>query len=424
MSVINKMLNDLDKRQAATAPRARPSSVRHGTSRTMWIGLVVAVLIFLIFGLPQYQKKPPRLRDTPGNQAPTTFVLRPGEPAAASPETTPASTSVPALANSVAVDPKSATDVSSHVARSDTQPAAPSTTTASQAVSSVQPNVVTAEPVTDHLHSSSMQSSQQTAALPNNLTAVELPPLVETAANNTMQQNTTGAATFPEKPAVAALDPSLNFPSLANQTADISRSNPRAELKIERVGPAPTLPSSVIQQANNAMQAGNWPLAQQLWQQVLQQQPNDVLAYEQLAQLYASDTRALSQLLEQARQRGVQSLLLQQAQLRLYAARKEWPLLLAALTPELEQQGGAVLSLKAQAQQQLGQADAALHTYQQWQQLEPQQARAFLGEALLHDQLGHGAAARQAYQQALERGGLAESTMTFIQQRLEQQGAE
>lgn len=404
MSVINQMLKDLDKRQAPSSVRARSPVVRRGSQRLMWIGLVAAVLIFLIFGLPQYQKKPPRLIDTPGHKEPKIIVLRPGEPTAAAP------------ANGTAANSGGAT-ASSAVAAVTSQPSdqAVSTQAPSTAAPELQQPTATVGAANAIITSADSSQAQRRPAA---LTPVTMPltaPVTEPA----------GSANLPETLQVATLDTEQSFPVLASPRAAVSSGvepTKAPTLSIERVGPKTAVPSSVLQQANDAMHAGNWSRASQLWTQIQRQQPSQALAYEQLADIFYAqrDAASLAQLLEQARQQGVSSRRLQLAQLRVLAATRQWQVLLDTCTAELEQQGGAVLSIKAQAQQQLGLLDAAVRTYQQWQQLEPQQARAFLGEALVQEQRGHAAAAQQAYQQALQRGNLAAETVSFIEQRLKQ----
>lgn len=417
MSVINQMLKDLDKRQASSPVRARSPVVRRGSQRLMWLALVAAVLIFLVFGLPQYQKKPPRIIDTPGHKEPKIIVLRPGEPTSAAPSSGSVANSGVAAATpntAVTAQPSAAQLASTQVPSTQ----AASTLAASVPAPELPPPALTAGAANSSIATTVSPQAQQ---LPATLTPVTMPvtePVTEPS-------NAQPSATLPETLQVATLDTNQSFPALVSSRDAVPSAVAPAKaptLSIERVGPKTAVPSSLLQQANDAMHAGNWPRASQLWAQIQRQQPSQALAYEQLADIFYAqrDTAALTQLLEQARQQGVSSHRLQLAQLRLLAATRQWQVLLDTCTPELEQQGGAVLSIKAQAQQQLGLLDAAVRTYQQWQQLEPQQARAFLGEALVQEQQGHQAAAQQAYQQALQRGGLAADTVSFIEQRLKQ----
>lgn len=75
--------------------------------------------------------------------------------------------------------------------------------------------------------------------------------------------------------------------------------------------------------------------------------------------------------------------------------------------------------LKATALQQLAQPAAALHWYSQLIVAQPQQARWWLGAAIAHDMLGNTAQARLHYQQALQWGdSLSAASRQYIQQRL------
>ena len=77
--------------------------------------------------------------------------------------------------------------------------------------------------------------------------------------------------------------------------------------------------------------------------------------------------------------------------------------------------------LQANAQQQSGDFSSALASWQQLLQLKPQLAQAWLGKALAHDQLAQLPQARAAYQQAYALPGLSVASRQFIQQRLAQQ---
>jgi len=112
---------------------------------------------------------------------------------------------------------------------------------------------------------------------------------------------------------------------------------------------------------------------------------------------------------------------LQWAQIQLLASSQQWQALLSALTPELQQHyPQQALALEAHAAQQLGQTDRALQVYRRWTERSPQDSRAWLGLATLLDQSGQWPQAQQAYQQALQLGGLTDASRQFIQQRLQQ----
>lgn len=428
MSVINQMLKDLDQRQApvSSPARGRHPKRRQGPSPWLWLALVVAALVFFFFGLPEYGQKPPRLIDTPGNKEPRVYVLRPGEPAASQPATatSAAATASPTVATTgapeqPAVSPsadtaaKGNTSVSANTAALNTitQPATPATQPERSDLST--PDQASSTPLT--VASVPVLSAAPTPAVPNYQVATA-PRVDSRVSQDTAVSSSNAVADARAADAqVAALSRSNDFPA----------PTPAASMSVQRLDKTPEVPSPWLQQAHDAMLQGNWPLARQRWQQVLAQQPTLTEGYLHLATVLEQqqDWPALQALLQQAQQHGVSDPRLELAQLRQLAASQQWQPLLGKITPMLEQQGGVVLALKAKAQQQLGQLQAAALTYQQWQRQEPRQARAFLGEALLLEQQGQTQAATLKFQQALTLGGLAPHTMQYIQQRLSTQGS-
>ncbi len=424
MSVINQMLKDLDQRQApvSSPARGRHPKRRQGPSPWLWLALVVAALVFFFFGLPEYGQKPPRLIDTPGNKEPRVYVLRPGEPA----------TSQPATATSTAAT------ASSTVATTDApeQPAvSPSADTAAKGNTSVSANTAALNTITQP---ATPATQPELSDLSTPLTVASVPALSAAPTPATPKYQVATAphidTKVPQDTPVSSSNASVDARAADAQVAALSRSNdfpapastPAASMSVQRLDKTPEVPSPWLQQANDAMLQGNWSLARQRWQQVLVQQPTLTEGYLQLATVLdqQQDWSALQALLHQAQQHGVSHARLELAQLRLLAASQQWQPLLSSLTPALESQGGVVLALKAKAQQQLGQWQAAALTYQQWQRQEPSQARAFLGEALLLEQQGQVQAARPKFQHALTLGGLAPQTTHYIQQRLSTQGSD
>lgn len=106
-------------------------------------------------------------------------------------------------------------------------------------------------------------------------------------------------------------------------------------------------------------------------------------------------------------------------QLQQWQQTKNWPALLAAVTPALRQQyPQQVLALEAYAAGQLGDHQRALEAAQRWAQLNPADGRAWLGQAMALDQLAQPAQARQLYLRALQLGGLSPASQQYIRQRL------
>lgn len=423
MSVINQMLNDLDKRQASgrTASPVATAARRQGPSRGLWLMLALSLLIFLWFGLPQYGKKTPRLSDTASSGQPRTYVLRTAisndDPNAPS-DTMPADT-LPADSTA------QAKELAASAAQVQTTPAQANPAQAAQvAPVSHAPAVNESAPVT----APAVSSRPFVVATPVDLVAPSAASLDNSAA---LQKNGFVPAS------AVAFDASRDFPT-NTRSSDAPTNAPidgataataqQPVMSVTRVDAKRALASHYqqqLQQAQQAMAHQQWSAARALWQSLLQQDPRQVLVYDQLAYLYQQqqDWVALSALQGQAAALQIHSVPLQLAQLKALAVGQQWTQLLSSITPSLQQQGGVVLALQAKAQQELGQIAQALQTYRQWQQQEPNQARAFLGEALLLEQQGQAAGAVRAYQQALALGGLSPDTESFVQQRLMTQGA-
>lgn len=429
MSVINQMLKDLDQRQVPVSRQARGQHPqrRQGPSPWLWLALVLAALVFFFFGLPEYGQKPPRLIDTPGNKEPRVYVLRPGEPVAGTPSAQAATVSSAASTTVTVADAPVQAALQSPV-----NTAAKLNTTTSYDTAALPTTTQQAAPVKQP-DMNDLSSPRQPSATALTVASVPALAVVSTPATPNYQ-----VASAPRLDAAVQQDmplPSSNAVADAGaadaQVAVLNRGNefpaptPPASLSVQRLDKTPEVPSPWLQQAQDATVQGNWPLARQRWQQVITQQPTLTEGYLHLATVLEQqqDWPALQALLQQAQQHGVSDPRLELAQLRQLAASQQWQPLLGKITPMLEQQGGVVLALKAKAQQQLGQLQAAALTYQQWQRQEPRQARAFLGEALLLEQQGQTQAATLKFQQALTLGGLAPHTMQYIQQRLSTQGS-
>jgi|GEM_PF-5375451 len=106
-------------------------------------------------------------------------------------------------------------------------------------------------------------------------------------------------------------------------------------------------------------------------------------------------------------------------QLQQWQQTKNWPAILAAVTPALRQQyPQQVLALEAYAAGQLGEHQRALQAAQLWAQQSPADARAWLAQAIALDQLAQPTQARLFYQRALQLSGLSVASQQYIRQRL------
>lgn len=375
MSVINQMLRDLDKQQGKVPAQtvAQPVFARAGkTAGWRWLLPLLLALLLLLQWQPQLFSQSwhwlqALLQSAPIDMQPARTTTGEAQPAVTQPvQSEVVATEVSIVAPAVAMPGQpepAASGLAEPVATLSLQAAA--VTVESTLISPAATEPVAADSV------------------------VSLPATVSTATD------------WQPAPAMAA-----------------------SSLTIEQLPDSPELQLSQLQQRAETAQASQQLLqAAALWQQYLQLAPDRPQPYEQLATLWWQQQQwaELEQLLAQARARQILSAQLQLQQARLAANQQQWAMVLTMLSavPMSELLTDA-LPLQAQAQQQLGDYQAALGSYQQWSQLVPDSARAWLGLGLVYDQLNQTTAARAAYQQALALGGLAPASQQFIQQRLAQ----
>lgn len=416
MSLINQTLKNLDKRQA-TGAKARPVRVRRqqGPSKALWLGLIAAFGIFLVYGLPQYQTKPKPLVPSENRGHPDVYELRP----AIQPETSTIASKASEL--TTATDSAATESLSAESASTD-----PAATASEEAVVTIEPKRSSSDtPVLDSVTAVATSAQPMAVANPNALTTNnETNPAREPRLETVELMADEVDAMNPESDSVEL---GMAAPEPEFSRAESAIITPAPSLKIERSREASRANTALMQQAVAAQQVGNLVQAQQLWQQIQQQQPQDQQAVEQLALLAVQlkDWNSLNAQLQRAKQYGWQSRTLQLAQLQAAAQQQQWPRVLEFSQPLLAAQPDATLfALQAHAQTQLQKSAEALLTYQQWQRLLPNDAKAWLGAAVLHDQLGQAEQARASYRQAIRVGQFTEETQGFIRQRLAQLGSQ
>lgn len=376
MSVINQMLRDLDKQQGKVpAPTvAQPVFARAGkTAGWRWLLPLLLALLLLLQWQPQLLSQSwhwlqTLLQPAPMNMQPAQATTGEAQPAVAQP-------------------------VQSEVVVTEVSMVAPAMAMPGQA-----------EPAEPGLAEPAATLAVPAAAVTEESTLISPATTEPVAADSVVPLPATPVSTATDwqpAPAIAA-----------------------SSLTIEPLPQSPQLQLSQLQQRAEAAQASQQLLqAAALWQQYLQLAPEQPLPYEQLATLWWQQQQwaELEQVLALAQARQIQSAALYLQQARLAASQQQWTKVLTLLSAvPISEQLTEVLPLQAQAQQQLGDYQAALGSYQQWSQLQPTAARAWLGLGLVYDQLSQMAAARAAYQQALALGGLAPASQQFIQQRLAQ----
>ncbi|WP_273024401.1 tetratricopeptide repeat protein [Rheinheimera sp.] len=384
MSVLNKMLRDLEKRQhvsehAVTALNARSDE------RPLWLNLLLLLsALLLAFAVYAILTREP-LPDT-------------GE--AASELVKPVKSDTAAAVT--AADNSAELSVSTKAVALASQQSA--------AVISAEPGLAEteAEQGADSVLAEDTKAGTG-SALPSTDTA---PPVAEP---NAAQQ---------PQPLPAEHDSAaLQAASAEGNTEPRTNVQPETEVKVVRSVATPQQQAALLQQrALTAAQAGQLQQALQLWQQLQQLTPQNAEAYLEQARLWhqlGQPQQALT-VLQQALQQGIvnadiQLLLAQQA-----AAQAQWPRVEALLPAQfvLAQQP-EYYGLKATALQQLGQPQAALDWFRQLIVLQPQQARWWLGAAIALDALAQREQAQLHYRQALQWGdSLTAASRNYIQQRL------
>ncbi|MDZ7903597.1 MAG: hypothetical protein U5L01_14090 [Rheinheimera sp.] len=393
MSVINQMLRDLDKQQRGEPTVSSRISASHTAKRSKLWWLVVAMLLVII-----------------GQQ-----LLLPGQSTTESAR----SASMPQTENTVSGEPKilPATDgdvpdptttklVTNNAAEitqaeQPTKVAVKSESSATQDFNSDANNNESAKVVSVDKNAAKITTAMSAQAEePQELPSGELVVASEqfavessTAAEGDSQLNAeSSAVSEPEKPV---------------GTAQVQRLSPEQQQQMWQ------------QQAEQALSEGRYEEAEQLLRQWRIVDPHQALPL--LAELFwqRQQSLQLDAVLAETRELGVVDIRL--ARLNLYRLQQQqrWTELLAQINDQLITSYGAeVIALQAQALWQTQQYQPALLAYQQWTSLAPTEARAWLGQALVLEQLAQQQQARMAYQQALQHGGLSPASLQFIQQRL------
>ncbi len=393
MSVINQMLRDLDKQQRGEPTVSSRISASHIAKRSKLWWLVVAMLLVII-----------------GQQ-----LLLPGQSTTES----AISASMPQTENAVSGEPKILPVTDGDVP--DPTTTKPVTNNAAEITQAEQPTKVAVKSESSATQdfngdannnelakvvSVDKNAAKKTTAMsaqaeePQELPSGELVVASEqfvvessTAAEGDNQLNAeSSAVSEPEKPV---------------GTAQVQRLSPEQQQQMWQ------------QQAEQALSEGRYEEAEQLLRQWRIVDPHQALPL--LAELFwqRQQSLQLDAVLAETRELGVVDIRL--ARLNLYRLQQQqrWTELLAQINDQLITSYGAeVIALQAQALWQTQQYQPALLAYQQWTSLAPTEARAWLGQALVLEQLAQQQQAKMAYQQALQHGGLSPASLQFIQQRL------
>jgi MSHA biogenesis protein MshN len=360
MSVLNKMLRDLELRQHTAVTTAPAAQLAYRPDRPLWLN----ILLLLSFCLLCFAVYAILTRDV----------------------TTDSPVAVPAL-----LQPVAATDVV-EIAQS-----------------------LTAETVV----TAPADGSAPGSAEATNTAGAEN---IANAANTEKTESTENTVELPVAgPRPQASQPALALNEVQATAAKVAA--PAGKMKIEHAAePVAQRKAALRQQALGSAQAGQLQQALQYWQQLQLLTPQDAELYlaqaglwlqlGQPAQAHAVLQQAVAQGIVHA---DIQLMLAQHA-----AAAQQWQAVDALLPPQftLAQQPD-YYGMKATALQQLGQHQAALHWFSQLVVLQPQQGRWWLGAAISFDAQAERAQAQHYYRQAWQHSeALSVASRNYIQQRL------
>jgi len=206
-----------------------------------------------------------------------------------------------------------------------------------------------------------------------------------------------------------------------NETPLVSE-KPRS-LAIEKVQLSPEQQKDLLKnKAQKAEAMGQLTQAVELWQQIRQLEPSSSEAYlelSRLAQAQQNDAAAV-QILEQASASGVQEPKLSMALAALALKQQNWEKALGYLQYEPDIFNYTdFYALKAAALQKTSQHAQAIQVFQQLARQQPQQARWWLGMALSYDAMSQTDQALHAYRQVAVNGfGLSASSLDYVKKRI------
>ena len=370
MSVLNKMLRDLEQREQEAGSTARGASISRDENRPLWLNILLlgaaALLVFAVYAIlnrPEFTQSSLAVVPKATAVQPLAQPQITNETAVTGADSATPLRLIPPQAEGLAL-----------------QPAAAVINTAAQ-VEAIAEQVAAQQVIADKVVAEHVVAPQPVAAA---VAAVQADPLADVAADS----------------------------AKAAKVAVVQRPVQSAEQKAQALG----------QQAVQAAQSGQLMPALSLWQQVQQlspQQPAAYIAASQLWQQLGQPGRAQQQL-QLALSNGADSAEVRLLLAQYYAAAQQWQqadtLLPAhyALAQYPEYYG-----LKATVLQQLADNAAALNWVSQLIVQQPQQARWWLGAAIAYDQSGQTEQAVLHYRQALQWGdNLSAASRNYIQQRL------
>ena len=394
MSVINQMLRDLDKQQRGEPTVSSRISASHIAKRSKLWWLVVAMLLVII-----------------GQQ-----LLLPGQSTTESAR----SASMPQTENTVSGEPKILPATDGDVP--DPTTTKPVTNNAAEIAQAEQPAKVAVKSessATQDFNSDANNNTESAKVVSVDKNAAKITTAMSAQAEEPQELPSGELVVASEQFVVESSTSAEGDSQLNAESSAVSEpEKPVGTAQVQRLSPEQQQ-QMWQQQAEQALSEGRYEEAEQLLRQWRSVDPHQALPL--LAELFwqRQQSLQLDAVLAETRELGVVDIRL--ARLNLYRLQQQqrWTELLAQINDQLiTSYGSEVIALQAQALWQTQQYQPALLAYQQWTSLAPTEARAWLGQALVLEQLAQKQQARMAYQQALQHGGLSPASLQFIQQRL------
>jgi MSHA biogenesis protein MshN len=238
------------------------------------------------------------------------------------------------------------------------------------------------------------------------------------------QQELVQVETYAAEDEAGLMQPEQDWqePQTAPAAPIVAQDKPRS-LAIEKVQLTPEQQLELWQEkAAKAEAVGNIQQAISDWQQIRQNYSNTVRPYLELSRLWQiqRNDAAAMQVLEQASAAGVQDAKLSMAQAALALKQQNWAQALTYLQyePDIFTYSD-FYAMKAAALQKTGQHAQAVQVFQQLARQHPDQARWWLGMALSYDALQQQQQALVAYRQALVSGSaLSVASVDYVKKRI------
>lgn len=214
----------------------------------------------------------------------------------------------------------------------------------------------------------------------------------------------------------------LGEPDFIAEEPTVAPAKPRS-LAIEKVElTAEQKIQLFTQSARKAESAGDYKKAISHWQDMMTVEPANAVPYLEIARIWQRQRNdAEAQLiLERAEVLATRDPRVSVALASLALKQQDWSKMLTHLSYQPDISGAIdFYALKAAALQKNNQHSDAVHTFQQLVRQQPGQARWWLGMALSYDALKQPKEALLAYRQALANGsGLAQDSVSYIKKRI------